>query len=301
MNRISVNQVIQLFEQAIQTDLGAKVRVLPDGEIQQFDDPDEKKGNLNCWYVLHLDERPFGVYGNRVTNETYTWDLQNSDILSSQRRLIFDHQKHEADLKRKQQCLLAYNNAARQARLQIEISASADPSHPYLIKKNVNAHNLRQSGERLLVQLIDTSGKLWSLQKINNNGYKRFLYDGRLAGTFSLLGKMPTNNDRIYICEGWATAATIHEQTGSSVVAAMTAGNLASVLLNLRIALPPSVEMILAADNDRNNENNPGIRLALKAAKVVGASVTWPTFPCSNCNCSDFNDLVNCRNKRGVV
>lgn len=152
---------------------------------------------------------------------------------------------------------------------------------------------LKERHRELLVPLY-ADGKLVNLQRINDDGRKRFLKGGRITGAASLVGKI-AGASTVYLCEGWATAATIHEATGCPVVAAMNAGNLMHVARRLRAALPGEVAITVAADNDRHTPGNPGIAAGRLAADTIRASLTWPRFPCAGCKCSDFNDLDQCK------
>ena len=74
----------------------------------------------------------------------------------------------------------------------------------------------------------------------------------------------------------------------------MNAGNLLEVCRQLRDKLPDTVRIIVAADDDRNTQGNPGLAMAFLAAEHVGAEVIRPELPCSDCECTDFNDLTAC-------
>jgi putative DNA primase/helicase len=99
----------------------------------------------------------------------------------------------------------------------------------------------------------------------------------------------------VIICEGFATAATLHEQTGSRVYLAFTANNLLSVARIVKEKLP-NAEIVLAADNDTETAGNPGLTKATEAAAAVGGSVIAPPIPNA-----DFNDYQAFLNGGGYV
>ncbi|MDA8112376.1 MAG: hypothetical protein M0T83_07990, partial [Nitrospiraceae bacterium] len=105
----------------------------------------------------------------------------------------------------------------------------ADPGHPYLVRKGIKPHHARQFKENLLIPMQDEAGILWNCQLIFPDGIKRFLRGGRTKGLFTTLGEIPESGGRIYIAEGFATAATIHELMGSPVFAALSASNIPAV------------------------------------------------------------------------
>ena len=86
------------------------------------------------------------------------------------------------------------------------------------------------------------------------------------------------------ICEGYATGATLHEETGLRVYLAFTANNLLSVGRIVRDKLP-NAEIVLCADNDKS-KGNPGLTKATEAAQAVGASLAVPPI------WGDFNDYA---------
>jgi putative DNA primase/helicase len=147
-------------------------------------------------------------------------------------------------------------------------SRPADPSHPYLTKKSTKPYHLKQFSEILVVPMQAADGTLWNCQLIDGEGRKKFLRGGRTKGLFTVLGE-PTDSGRIYVAEGFATAATIYELTGRSVFIAFSAHNLPSVALTVRQAFP-TTEIILAADADEAGE-----RYSEEAAREVGGVIAY--------------------------
>jgi phage/plasmid primase-like uncharacterized protein len=80
-----------------------------------------------------------------------------------------------------------------------------------------------------------------------------------------------------------------------AVVAAVDAGNLATVAKALR-AEYPNTPIVIAADDDRalqeRQNKNPGRTFALAAAEAVNGVAVFPTFaPKDDAKLTDFNDL----------
>jgi putative DNA primase/helicase len=170
--------------------------------------------------------------------------------------------------------------------------AAATPctQHPYLTTKGVQAHGVKvDAGGALIVPMRDTAGQLHSLQTIQPDGDKRFLFGGRVNGCYHSIGKKSV--DVLIMGEGYATCASIHEATGYPVVVAFNGGNLKAVAPALR-AKYPDLRIIIAADDDHQTEGNPGMTKAQAAAQAVGAGVAVPTFPAGRPDkATDFNDL----------
>ncbi len=74
----------------------------------------------------------------------------------------------------------------------------------------------------------------------------------------------------------------------------MNAGNLTPVCLALREKLPDAVTIVVAADDDRHTQGNPGLAKAYAACDATGAEIIRPEFPCGDCDCTDFNDAAVC-------
>ena len=115
-----------------------------------------------------------------------------------------------------------------------------------------------------------------------------------VKGCCSLIGTI-TPGQPLYICEGWATGATIHADTGAAVACAMNAGNLLDVGQQLQRQHPDAV-LIVAGDDDRQTDGNPGRTSAIKAAAALGCGLVLPPWSGAEpLTLSDFNDLANWR------
>ena len=141
-------------------------------------------------------------------------------------------------------------HAAQQAAALWRMAKPADRLHQYLQAKQVKPYILRQLSQgRLLVPLC-CAGQLVNLQIVLPSGEKRYLSGGQVQGCYSPLGKI-TEGCRLYVCEGWATGATLHAYTGSPVVCAMSAGNLKPVAIALRERYGEALDLVIAGDDDR--------------------------------------------------
>jgi len=151
-------------------------------------------------------------------------------------------------------------------------SRPANPDHPYLLKKRIRPNQARQIRKSLLIPLQDASGVLWNLQFIFPDGTKRFLRGGKVKGLFSVIGGRD-KADRIFIGEGFATMATVHELTGRNSVVAFSAGNLPAVASAIRKAFPKA-EIVLVADADEAGE-----RYSEQAARAISGSIAYTRRP----------------------
>ena len=245
-----------------------------------------KRGDTSAWYVLHLDGLAAGVFGCWRAGLTSTWCSKPVDALSEaecsahRERIKAMQRQRDAEEKQRQQ------SEADKARTRW-LAADTRCNHPYLARKGVQAHGIRQDGNTLLVPLRDTAGVLHSLQTITQDGDKRF--KGRMRGCYHPMGRP---QGMLVVAEGYATAASIHEATSHAVACAFNAGNLLPVAAALR-AKYPALLLVLAADDDHRTEGNPGLAAATAAALAVGGFVVRPQFPADRPpRATDFNDLA---------
>jgi len=284
------------FRDALQADFGPLDWLpIPDGTIHRFHVPGDKAGTLNGWYVLYLDGIASGAFGSWKAGACHTWSSRKpADPLEAQlvhQRIERAREQREADQTRRQIAAASYAGT-----LWTE-ARPADPEHPYLSRKRIAAHRLRQSGDVLLVPLY-ADGYLCNLQRIAADGSKRFLSGGRVKGAYSPIGALEPGQP-LYVCEGWATGATIHAETGAAVACAMNAGNLLEVGRQLQRHHPDS-PLIIAGDDDRQTEaegkGNPGRAAATQAAAALGCGLVLPPWSGTEpLSLSDFNDLANWR------
>jgi putative DNA primase/helicase len=261
---------------------------VPDGRLHRFHVPGDKAGTFNGWYVLNPDGIAAGAFGS--WKEAGAWHQWSSRAPTSpleheqlRQRIEQARRQREVEQQRRQ------GSAVEHARRLWRDARRADPGHPYLAAKGVRPHNLRQLGGQLLVPLT-FDGELVNLQRIGPDGGKRFLFGGMVRGTCSPLGII-TARHPLYLCEGWATGATIHEETGAAVACAMNAGNLLPTGQRLRRQHPDAV-LIVAGDDDRQTEGNPGKTAAIKAAAALGCGLVLPEWPAdAPPTLTDFNDL----------
>lgn len=264
--------------------------IVADGILHRIRVVGDRRGTRNGWYVLHADGRPAGAAGHWRTGATCRWTADGPRPMQIERCALAKRiARAQADAEAQRNA--EYATRAIEAR-QVWASASlADPSHPYLVAKRVLPHGLRQCGRVLQVPLVDADGTLSNVQRIWTNGRKRYMR-GRMRGLMSRLGD-PKGAKCVFVCEGWATAATLYESYGYPVLAAMSAGNLLIAASSVR-AKWPSPSLVIAADTDRHTPGNPGLTYATDAARATGARLMVPPFADGE-EGSDWNDYAALR------
>ena len=271
--------------------------IVPDGKLHRFAS-NGKRADDSGWYVLHGDGIPAGSFGDWRTGLSETWRhnigrpltpveaAEHKARIEAARRL-----RDEEDQRRKA-------DASEQAALILAESGPCS-GHPYLTRKGVKAVpglKIHRDG-RLIVPMRDSSGKLHSLQTIDDSGDKRFLPGGRAKGCYFSIGKP---NGELCIAEGLATGLSIHEATGQAVAIAFNAGNLVDVAKALHTKYP-DLTLIVCADDDHLTPGNPGITKATEAARSVGGLLAVPAFGNDRPEKStDFNDLAQLQGAEAV-
>jgi putative DNA primase/helicase len=255
--------------------------LIADGGLHRCAANGDKVGKQSGWYVLHLDGLPAGVYGDWRTGHSERWQHDNGRPIDEATRERLAKAVAKATAQRERERAKSRLAAQQVARDRWRRAVPAEVAHPYLHRKGVGVHGLRQLGDRLLVPMRDSSGTLWAVQSITPEGEKRFLRGARKRGLYHAIG--PQVESVLCIAEGYATAASILEATGYPVAVAFDCGNLLPVARTLRGKFPRA-RFIVCADNDmataERTGRNPGIEAATLAAKAVGGVVVSPSdFP----------------------
>lgn len=266
--------------------LGTSARVVPDGKLRRFHVKGDTRHAKNGWAVLFADP-PAGAFGCWKRGLNVRWSGNGAAVLDPAERARIEERIRTAREQREIEDGRRRDKAAGRAASVWERARPADWDHPYLERKAVQSHGIRQSGARLVVPVRDITGALRGLQRIDGDGRKRFTAGTSKSGNFHRIGEKPT--ERLYVVEGYATGATVHEATGDCVAVAFDAGNLLPVAEALSAKFP-QIDIIIASDNDHATEGNPGRTAAMNAARVVGGLVAVPGL--SDGEGTDFNDLA---------
>jgi phage/plasmid primase-like uncharacterized protein len=157
--------------------------------------------------------------------------------------------------------------------------------HPYLSLKHIQPHNVRAKGNTLYIPMYNIENKLTSLQSIfiDNHGkfQKRFKGGISTKNLFHVLGNIDACKKYI-ICEGFATGASIYENTDIPVVIAFSATNCLLVGKSFQYLYPDKTPY-LAVDND-----DKGLETLGKWQECINEFYFLPTK-----KDYDFNDLYN--------
>ena len=260
-----------------------------DGKIHRFKSGTKGTPGIDKpgWYLVFGDGIPAGRFGCWRSGIEVTWradvgrKLTQAEEMSHARRLSESKAMRDVALERQHQ--LASDTVEK-----IWTGAQAAlPDHPYLAKKGIGVHGARATGDgRLVVPLYDPDGTISSLQYIDHQGGKLYHPGGQTGSKFWQIGTMDEPGT-IYVAEGFATAATIHETTNRPVVVAYSASNLVPVTGTLREMHGATQDIVIVADND---SSGVGQRYAEQASAKFGARMVMPPIQ------GDANDYAQAGN-----
>jgi putative DNA primase/helicase len=277
-NNFTHGDAIYQFKNAMLDALGCfPENIIGNGSLHRF----KIDGKLNGWYVLHLDGRAAGCFGDWKQGIKCKWKMSGKFMpLSEYQHQTFKAQCQREEAKRKAEEASKRREAAKKAAYIWNKATHALANHPYLTIKRIKPHGARiVKNNTLVIPLFNANKELVNLQFISENGTKRFLSGGQKKGCFYPIGELKSA-DIISICEGFATGASLYEHEGKSVVIAFDAGNLKAVAIEIR-SLFPKAEIFIAADND---ESGVGEDKAREAARAIGCKYLMPNI------LGDFND-----------
>lgn len=266
-------------------------RILADGKIQRFGK------DKNGWYVMFLDaDGAGGAFGDWSKGISEKWCSCGSAPGDPEKMASFmariEESKRLSEEERKEKAI----KAAIEAEKIWAESLDVNPGHPYLDRKGVPGQGVRieKGTNNLIVPMYAPGMKIIGIQRIMEDGSKRFNPGCSKKGSTSVLkGKY---NDRIYVCEGYATAETIHIATERTVFIAFDSGNLIHVCQNINNKA--RVPLIVCADDDvwtfrpDGSPYNAGRIAALKCQNELDCIVIFPTFINTSTEPTDFNDLM---------
>lgn len=260
--------------------------IIMDGKIHRFRSGTKGQaghGDRPGWYVIYPDGVPAGRFGCWRSGLDTHWRADIGRTLSVEEELAYARRMAEAqrvrDAERERQREVASNTVE----LIWSQASAASPDHPYLKRKRIGAHGARITGDgRLIVPLYDESGELASLQYIDHEGGKLYHPGGQTGGKFWMVGTMD-DAGALYVAEGFATAATVHEITGRPCAVAYSASNLVPVAGHLRERYGLAQDLVIVADNDASGV---GQRYAEQACAKHGARFVMP--PIERMDANDY-------------
>ncbi len=276
---------VQLADAMAKVGINPPTPILLDGKMHRFST--DKKNDKSGWYIAYSDGVPAGRFGDWRNGIDQTWranvgrQLSPLEEISNAKRLAEAKRVRDEEMTRHREVVADTVDTIWSG------CEGASPDHPYLVRKGIKVHGARVSGDgRLVVPLYDQDGNLSSLQYIDRDGQKLYHPGGRTGGCFWMVGTLDEPGI-LYVAEGFATAATLHEVTGRPCAVAYSASNLVPVVGTLRERYGITQDMMVVADNDASGT---GQKYADQASAKHGVRVVTIPEP------GDANDYVQAGN-----
>lgn len=270
------------------------------GKIDRIDGIDDRRGKKSGWYVYEEIEDNFnqghiiGVasYGDWKLDLTRSWCSRSEQKMSAAELASYRAAREEMARQREEEERIRQEEAAK---LSYDIWYNAQPAnddHPYLQAKGIKATTgLKLTDDNDLIIPAAVNNQIVTLQFIKDEGEyivngepignKKFLSGGKFKGAWFVIDG---EGDVIYIAEGYSTGRSIHEATGACVYICFNAGNIYEVSSYVK-SKHLDKRIIIAGDDDKDNQVNTGRNKAEQAANGLGLECVFPE------GFNDFNDM----------
>jgi phage/plasmid primase-like uncharacterized protein/adenosyl cobinamide kinase/adenosyl cobinamide phosphate guanylyltransferase len=279
----------QLRDAMLEAGLQPPEHIELDGKIHRFRTGTKGSGSQSSgidksgWYVGYMDGVPAGRFGCWRSGIEIAWRADVGRKLSAAEEMAHARRMQEARAARDAELAKQRQAAAETVEIIWSSASAAHQDHPYLLRKGIKPHGSRVTGDgRLVVPLYGQDGALSSLQYIAHNGSKLYHAGSETGGKFWMIGTMDEPGV-LYVAEGFATAATIHETTGRPCVAAYSASGLVPVTGAMREMYGQQQIIVIVADHDKTGT---GQKYADQASAKYGARVVIP--PIEGMDANDY-------------
>ena len=247
----------------------------------------KQSGGITIGSLYHMAH----AYGYQMGKHEVTRVKQNYE--NRKREIELENQKRED--RQKEAAKIALDHLG---------TCTIQQGHPYMVKKGLPGEHVMVDKDRnLVVGLFSEPGKLWSIQKIDGQGNKRFYpYGCRTGGCYFPLGNR--NAEMVWLCEGLATGYTIHRilrdhcNLDDLVMVSFSSGNMKKMAEKLKKDIRDSFESVkyvaVVADNDKpTDELHDRDPIYIDTHGRTVAVQTGFTVLCPSTLQTDFNDLYN--------
>jgi len=275
------------FAQALR-DMGCVVsgnHPVMDGKKHRIEVEGGKQGAKDGVYFGHLDGHPAGYIANHKLGTETKWKAKGYVLSPEEKANLAATAAAKLD-KRDEEMNRAYEQTAQRVQKMLPTLTPVTEPTPYMLAKGISPQPgvYTDAARQTFIPAIDSDGKQWSMQFINEDGTKRFAKNSRKEGCFHVVGgdldslaKAPA----LVVGEGYATMSSLTPVLGFPTVAAFDSGNLEAVVTALHEKFPDK-PVIVAGDDDRHllltQGRNPGREKAEAAAAAVGGTAFFPVF-----------------------
>ena len=255
--------------------------------------------NKNCWYRAKIETYSWGRLAKCLFGD---WSDPNKDgkYRSSGYFNLTPSQKKESDDKEKkdlQEALI--DEQQRQANVAVvateiwektSIEIEDPANQPYLAKKGLTkAYGAKLDNHgNLIIPVLDENKKITSIQTISPE-QKIFMPGSKVQGGYFYITENNCADNTVFLCEGFATAASIFEASHRTTYIAFFAKNLPAVA---QVLTKQGKTIYIIADNDAA-KTQEGEKQAKAAADLV-ANCNYAVIPNKgDKTVTDANDYQN--------
>jgi len=262
-----------------------------DSELHRFSGRSDKPHDKDEWYVAHEWEFKEKIYQKvivgswRYPDQKNVWNSWGQSNLEHENYLIYKEKEKKA-----REALEEERRKSEEGAVKfLHDLSDLETAHPYLLSKgfDITFDGLKIYKDRLVIPKTDEMGKLRSYEIIDPDGSKRCAKGCVSKNTFY---KFTGTNKKIFIAEGFATAASIHLATGATVYCAFSAGNcknVAAIAMYHNKNTPIVLCQDLGQAGDKASEDCS--KLGIETVK-----------PVCNGNGTDFNDMYQEQGEKAV-
>lgn len=259
----------------------------------------ERGSDCSGTYSLKIEgDRAIGCYFTRKDPDNkFPFSSASAKKFTAEEKKEFARLRKLKEQEKEAAEKLFHEKISRRLTKVIKNMPKASDDHPYLKRKGVSAHGLRlrKKGNELVMPLYGTDGKLYTIQRITEDGGKYLFRGGKKQGSYYPLATSTDDLGLLLLTEGFATGASVRAATAYPVIVSIDSGNLKQVAHALRSKYPKS-RIVFCADNDAYTKNakgdlwNVGEEKAKEAAASIGGAYVIASKLVNDKN-TDFNDM----------
>lgn len=263
-----------------------KSDIKADNMRRNFSLHNDKGSKKSGFYKLSISgDFGFAYFGDYRLDTSFSWASKSSKKYSKEEIEEFRKKARLQEEAEKKKLEEQRRLVAKKAQDDIVFLSDAK-EHQYLKKKQIEPCGALIKRD-FLVLPMSLKGDVWNYQTIDPQGNKLFLRGALKSGTHYLIDG---DDETSYICEGFATGASVHMATGARVYVAFDAGNLEKV-----IDVIDKKGLVIAADNDHetvinDKPHNTGLIKARKCSQKYNIPYVYPKFEGGE-GMTDFNDM----------
>lgn len=222
------------------------------------------------WYFAYVEDNiPVVVWGD-WSDETRKGSFRGSNyyLLDAARKAIFDETVRIKNKLAEEEQQRKYSEAAQRATRIWESTKEADAGQEYITRKKLKGaygSHVNEAGE-LILPLFNQSGEIISVETIPTVPGQDKQYTTGSTTKYGHWWIGDKNAQFVYLCEGFATAASVFEATNKTVFISYSSGNMERVATMLH---SQGKIITIIADNDTRQA---GEKAAIKASKATGCN-----------------------------